>query len=115
MRKLIVAAAVLLAATASAQIAEGDAEWAKRAEGHEGGHALSAHADAAITAYRHAVAQEPNSVEARWKLLRALRFKGAYVATSNDQKRPIYAEAKKEGDAAMGLLDRLLAAKGLKS
>jgi tetratricopeptide (TPR) repeat protein len=115
MRKLFTIAALLLATTTFGQIADGDSEWAKRAEGHEGGHAKAAHADAAIAAYQRAVAQNPNDLEARWKLLRTIRFKGAYVATTNDEKKAIYANAKKEGEATIALVDRLLAAKGVKS
>ncbi len=115
MRKLFSIAALLLATTTFGQIAEGDAEWAKRAEGHEGGHAKAAHVDAAIAAYQRAVTQNPNDLEARWKLLRTIRFKGAYVATTNDEKRTIYANGKKEGEATIALVDRLLAAKGVKS
>ena len=115
MRKALPILALLIAATAHAQIAEGDAEWAKRAEGHEGGRAKAAHVDAAIAAYQRAVAQNPNDLEGRWKLLRAIRFKGAYVATTNDEKKPIYAKAKTEGEATLAILDKLLAAKGVRS
>src|SRR6266513_1274479 len=115
MRKLFSIAALLLATTTFGQIAEGDAEWAKRAEGHEGGHAKATHVDAAIAAYQRAVAQNPIDLEARWKLLRTIRFKGAYVATTSDEKKAIYANAKKEGEATVALVDRLLAAKGVKS
>ena len=119
MRAMRIAAAVgLLAfsATASfAQLTEGDAQWAARAEGHQGGHAKAAHADAAIAAYEKAVAQDPNDLEARWKLLRALRFKGAYVATTKDEKKQIYSNAKKAGEGALALVDRRLTQKGLKS
>ena len=115
MRKLLVIAAILIASSGQAQVAEGDAEWAKRAEGHEGGRAKAAHVDAAIAAYQRAVAQNPNDLEARWKLLRTLRFKGSYVATSSDEKKKIYDQGKKEGEGALALVDRLLTAKGLKS
>ena len=115
MRKLLVIAAILIASAGQAQIADGDAEWAKRAEGHEGGRAKAAHVDAAIAAYQRAVAQNPNDLEARWKLLRTLRFKGQYVATSSDEKKKIYDQGKKEGEGALALVDRLLTAKGLKS
>ena len=115
MRKLLILAALFIAAAGQAQIAEGDAEWAKRAEGHEGGHAKAAHADAAVAAYQRAVAQNPNDLEARWKLLRTIRFKVAYVARSNDEKKKIYAAAKKEGDSAMAVVDKLLGERGVKS
>lgn len=115
-RLLAMTLAVLsFAAVASAQIAEGDQHWAARAEGHQGGHAKAAPIDAAIAAYRSAVTKDPNDLEARWKLLRAERFKGAYVASTNEQKKPIYAQAKKDGEAALALLDAKLRAKGVSS
>lgn len=65
--------------------------------------------DAAIAAYQRAVAQNPNDLEGRWKLLRAYRYKGAYVARSNAEKRQVYGEAIKAGEGAMALTKRLLA------
>jgi len=117
MRKLLAMTVVLLAtaAAAPAQVSEGDQHWAARAEGHQSGRAKPAQVDAAIAAYQRAVAQSPNDLEARWKLLRALRFKGAYVGSSNDEKKQIYSTAKKAGEETLTLLDRQLAAKGLRS
>jgi tetratricopeptide (TPR) repeat protein len=115
MRRLFAVAAILIASAGQAQTADGDAAWALRAEGHEGGHAKATHVDAAIAAYQRAVAQNPNDLEARWKLLRTVRFKGAYVATSSDEKKAIYDQGKKEGEGALALVDRLLTAKGMKS
>jgi len=94
----------LIAAGASAQIAEGDQHYAARAEGHVGGRAKAANIDAAIAAYQRAITANPKDLEARWKLLRAYRFKGAYVAATNDDKKKIYAEAKKAGEGALALL-----------
>jgi hypothetical protein len=116
MRIAATAGLVTLLATASfAQLTEGDAQWAARAEGHQSGRATAAHADAAIAAYSKAVAQDPNDLEARWKLLRALRFKGAYVAATKDEKKQVYSNAKKAGEDAIALVDRRLTQKGLKS
>src|SRR2546428_1001419 len=115
MRKLFAIAAVFFAATAHAQIAEGDAQWLLRAEGHQSGRAKATHVDAAIAAYQRAIAQNPNDLEARWKLLRALRFKGAYVASSSDEKKQIYSSGKKAGEETLAVVGRLLSAKGMKS
>lgn len=111
------ASAILMATVvaAPAQLAEGDQHWALRAEGHQSGHAQTAQIDAAISAYRRAVAQNPNDLEARWKLLRAIRFKGAYVATTNEEKKQVYGEAKTAGEDALAVVNRELAAKGLRS
>jgi tetratricopeptide (TPR) repeat protein len=117
MRKIVILASLLtaIAVSAAAQVGEGDQHWNARAEGHQGGHAKPAQIDAAIVAYRKAAAQDPNNLEARWKLLRAIRFKGAYAAMSNDEKRNVYASGKTEGEAAIAVIHRALTAKGAKA
>jgi len=117
MRKIVLVASVIaaFALTAAAQISEGDQHWNARAEGHAGGRAKAVQIDAAIAAYRKAVTAEPNNLEARWKLLRAIRFKGAYVASTNDEKKAIYTIAKNDGEAAIAIVNRALAAKGVKA
>src|SRR5436190_20253714 len=117
MRKVVATIAIVigLAGAAAAQITDGDQQWAARAEGHQSGRAKATHVDAAIAAYQRAVAQNPNDLEARWKLLRALRFKGAYVASSSDEKKQIYSTGKKAGEDTLAIVDRLLSAKGMKS
>ena len=114
-RLLATVIAVGFAAVAFAQVSEGDTHWNQRAEGHQAGRAKAAHIDAAIAGYQRAIAQNPNDIEARWKLLRAIRFKGAYVAATNDEKRKVFDMGKKAGSDALGVLDRQLAAKGLSS
>lgn len=116
MRNTFIAFVLLMtAAAAFGQIAEGDQHFAARAEGHAGGHAKAAHIDAAIAAYQRAANANPKELEARWKLLRAYRFKGAYVAANNDEKKKIYTDAKKAGEGALALLDAALKAKGVTS
>jgi tetratricopeptide (TPR) repeat protein len=116
MRNILIALALSMTASAAlAQVAEGDQHYAARAEGHVGGRAKPAHIDAAIAAYQRAVAANPKDLEAHWKLLRAYRFKGAYVAASNDEKKSVYGAAKKAGEAALALLDNSLKAKGVTS
>jgi tetratricopeptide (TPR) repeat protein len=117
MRKIVLVATVItaFALTAAAQIGDGDPHWNARAEGHAGGRAKTTQIDAAIAAYRKAVAQDANNLEARWKLSRAIRFKGAYVASTNDEKKAIYTIAKNDGEAAIAVVNRALAAKGVKA
>jgi tetratricopeptide (TPR) repeat protein len=114
-RLLVSAIALMVAATAFAQVSDGDAHWNQRAEGHQGGRAKAAHVDAAIAAYQKAIAQNPNDLEARWKLLRTIRFKGAYVAANTNDKKTVFAMGKKAGGDAVAIIDRQLAAKGLSS
>ena len=85
-----------------------------RAEGAQGGKAKAEHIDAAIAAFQRALAQNPNDVEAHWKLLRAYRFKGAYVAASTDDKKKIYGVAKVAGEKALAVVNKLLAVRGVK-
>ncbi|MGZ8796009.1 MAG: hypothetical protein ACXW2F_01595 [Thermoanaerobaculia bacterium] len=106
---------ILVTSAATAQIADGDQHWNMRAEGAQNGHARADHINAAILAYQKATATDPNDLEARWKLLRSLRFKGAYVASTNEEKRQVYSQAKLAGDDAMKVVDRQLAAKGINS
>ena len=117
MRKkmMVLLASLVVCVTAFGQVADGDQHWAARAEGHSGGHAKADHINAAIAAYSKAVQANPNDLDARWKLLRAYRFKGAYVAANHDEKKAIYAEAKKAGDGAMAVLDAQLRSKGVTS
>jgi tetratricopeptide (TPR) repeat protein len=114
MRKMLILVFALLATTSSAEIAEGDRHWEGRADGHQGGRAMAAPIDAAIAAYQRAVTQNPDDLEARWKLLRAMRFKGAYVASNNNEKKEVYDRAKKAGQEAIAVVDRQLSAKGVK-
>lgn len=111
MRRTATLAILFLSTALFAQLPDGDAQWARRAAGSQGGRAAAAPIDAAIAAYKRAVAQQPGSLEAHWKLLRAYRFKGAYVAATAEQKKQVYGEAKVAGEAAVAQAARLLAAK----
>ncbi|HVT02107.1 MAG TPA: hypothetical protein VHL58_01890 [Thermoanaerobaculia bacterium] len=116
MKRIMVSILVCLAALSlQAQVSDGDGHWAMRAEGHQGARGMAIQIDAAMNAYRNAVKQDPNDLEARWKLLRAMRFKGSYVVSGTDAKKPVFAEAKKLGEESMVIVNRLLAAKGVKS
>ncbi|HYC60215.1 MAG TPA: hypothetical protein VEK79_11690 [Thermoanaerobaculia bacterium] len=106
---LLVAAVPLFA-----QTAEGDRQYAARATGAQGARAKAAPIDAAIAAYQRAIADNENDLEAHARLLRAIRFKGAYVAANADEKKKIYAQAKTHGDRALAVLGRQLLARGVK-
>lgn len=101
----------LVAAPGLAQVAEGDAHWARRAVGARGGVAASGPIDSAIAAYRIGLERNPFDLEARWKLLRALRFKGVYVARDQAAKKAIFDEAKRIGSEGVHQLDRYLASR----
>jgi tetratricopeptide (TPR) repeat protein len=106
---------ILAAPSVIAQMADGDQQWAARAEGAQNGHARADHINAAIAAYQKAVAADPNNLEAHYKLLRTLRFKGAYVANTDDEKKQIYGDAKNAGEQALVVVDKRLREKGVSS
>lgn len=93
-----------------AQVPEGDRHYALRAEGAQGGRARTEQIDAAIAAY-----QRGATMEAQWKLLRAYRFKGAYVAATNEEKKKVYGAAKKAGEQALAAIYGQLGARGVKA
>ena len=106
---------LVLALPLLAQTDEGDRQYAARATGARGGRAVAAPIDAAIAAYQRAIAQNPNDLEAHANLLRAYRFKGAYVASNNEEKKKVYAIAKTAGQTALAVVKRQLAARGVKA
>src|SRR5215212_4322872 len=89
-----------------AQVSEGDRHYAMRAEGAAGGRAKAEHIDAAIAAYARG-----NDLESQWKLLRAYRFKGAYVAATSEEKKKVYGAAKVAGGKALAAVNKQLGAK----
>lgn len=103
-----IAAILLLTLPAVAQVADGDRYYAARAEGAQGARAKAEPIDAAIAAFQRAIAQNPNDIDAHWKLLRAYRYKGAYVATSTEQKKQIYGTAKVAGEKALAVVNARL-------
>jgi 3-oxo-5-alpha-steroid 4-dehydrogenase 1 len=94
------------AAEAVAARAEGDALFARRAEGARGAVADPAVVDQAIAAYRRAVAEAPTDLEALGGLLHALHFRAAYCGASREVKKPIFDEGRRLGQAAVDRLER---------
>jgi tetratricopeptide (TPR) repeat protein len=107
---LLILVPLLLPATLTAQpdataaIAAGDAAYARRAEGHQGAKAQAGPINEAIADFERAVKEQPDRLEGAWKLQRALHFKGAFVAQTNDDKQKVFARGKEVSEAA---IDRL--------
>lgn len=85
-------------------IAQGDAAWARRAEGHQGGQAAAGPIGAAVSAYEQAVKAHPKDLEGYWRLLRALHFKGEYLARTREERQAAFGRGREVAEAA---LDRL--------
>ena len=87
-------------------VAAGDAAWARRAEGHQGGKALPGPIDEAIAGYERAVREQPDRLEGSWKLLRALHFKGDFATDSQEARQQAFARGKEVAEAAIDRLAR---------
>jgi len=114
MAAIIAVLASVAAVPLRAQIAEGDQHFLRRAEGASGAHAKPDEVVQAIAAYQRAIAKNDADIEAHARLLRAYRFRGAYVETMVDGKKKVYGEAKTAGSRAVAAVNRLLAARHVK-
>lgn len=94
------------AAPQEGPIAAFDAAWARRAEGARGGTAREAAVAPALAAIRAAVAADPDSLAARWRLMRALYFLGEHATEGDSAKREVFDEGRKLGDATLDLIRR---------
>jgi len=91
---------------AAAAIAEGDAHYAARAQAARGEVAQPAPVEAALQAYRRALAADPQNLEALYKVLRALHYRGAFCGASVEQQKSIFEEGKRLGQAAVDRLEK---------
>ncbi|HEV7504586.1 MAG TPA: hypothetical protein VGS07_06730 [Thermoanaerobaculia bacterium] len=104
---LLTLVSLLLPSTLTAQadaIAAGDAAYARRAEGHQGAKAQPGPINEAIADFERAVKEQPDRLEGSWKLLRALHFKGDFVASTNDEKQKVFGRGKEVAEAAISRL-----------
>jgi hypothetical protein len=94
-------------------VAEGDKWYGRRQEGRMGAKASPGSINQAIAAYDKA-AQDPGFVEARWKLVRALYFKGAYTGLDEDSRKAVFQKARRVAEESIEILNRTLEQKGVK-
>lgn len=85
-------------------IAEGDAAWERRAEGRSGLRARPEAISEAIAAYERAISESPESLEAYWKLLRALWFAGDFASPDRAEERSRYERGKQVAERGFGIL-----------
>jgi tetratricopeptide (TPR) repeat protein len=96
----------------SDDIARGDRAWARRAEGERDGRPSSAPILEAVRAYEGALAARPDSLEVRWKLLRALHFAGDFASRSPDTQREIFDRAASVSEQSLDLVTGLVGGGG---
>jgi hypothetical protein len=94
-------------------VREGDRMYLRRQEGRVGGLASAGPINQAIALYDKAT-QAPDLVDARWKLARALYFKGAYTGLDADSRKAVFQKARRVSEEAIGILGRSLEQKGVK-
>lgn len=85
-------------------MASGDAAWGRRAQGQQGGKPQPGPINEAIAAYEQALRADPANLDAAWKLLRALHFKGEHIARTTEEKQKVFARGR---DVAEAALDRI--------
>src|SRR6187402_3563688 len=108
MRRPAVLAVFLIAFPLAAQdaISIGDAAWARRAEGHQGGRAAAGPVNEAVAAYERAVKEQPDRLEAYTKLLRALHYKGDYAVHTKEGKQQVFGRGREVVEAALNRIER---------
>jgi tetratricopeptide (TPR) repeat protein len=94
------------AASEPSPLAELDAAWARRADGAAGGTAREGSVEPVLAAGRAVLASTPGALEARWKLMRALYFKGEHATAGNAAKRAVFDEGKALGEETLDLIRR---------
>ena len=89
---------------AEGALAEADRLWAARGEGATSGEVPPARIDPVIAACRKAIEVDPDSLEGRWRLMRALYFKGEHTTRVPEDQKRIFEEGKKAGEEALALI-----------
>jgi hypothetical protein len=99
-------------APVDAAVAEADRLWRLRAEGSKGGDARPGPIDAVIAVCRRGIEEDPASIGPRWRLMRALYFKGEHTTGDPEEKKRIFGEGRKVGEETLGLVRKAAARSG---
>jgi tetratricopeptide (TPR) repeat protein len=86
-------------------VLEGDSHYGRREEGRVGAQANSREIMLAIAAYDEA-AKAPDNAESRWKLARALYFRGSYTGLDQASRTAVFDKARRRGDEAVAIVER---------
>ena len=85
-------------------VEEADAAWAGRADGSHGGRARVAPVRRVVSLLRAELAEQPLSVEARWRLMRALYFAGEYATSNEAEAKASFLEGARVAEECLTLL-----------
>lgn len=94
-------------------VTEADQLYARRQDGRVGSRASTSPISQAIALYERA-SEDPDFVEPRWKLTRALYFKGVYTGQDEDSRKAIFEKARRVSEGAIHILGTALEKRGLK-
>jgi tetratricopeptide (TPR) repeat protein len=94
-------------------VSEGDRWYLRRQEGRVGLKASAGPINQAIALYDKATA-DPHYVEARWKLMRALYFKGVYTGLDEEARKAVFEKARRIADDSIVILDSSVEDRGIK-
>lgn len=94
-----------LATASTPLLAAADAAWVRRDEGRAGARASSLRISEAVSAYETAAASA-ESIEARWKLARALFFEAKFTGVGREAQRARFEKARDAGEEALAILKR---------
>jgi tetratricopeptide (TPR) repeat protein len=93
-----------LSAPAAADVARGDAAYARRGAGGFEGRADPGPIREAVRFYEAALAAAPESLEVRWKLLRALYFQGDFATPERSAEKALFERATALADESLARL-----------
>lgn len=88
----------------SLRVTEADAAWSDRANGSSGGRARAGGIRNVVALLRAELAEEPLSVAARWRLMRALYFEGEYAAAGEKEAKRLFVDGARVADECLALL-----------
>ncbi|HMA18154.1 MAG TPA: hypothetical protein VKS03_06925 [Thermoanaerobaculia bacterium] len=94
-----------LATAPTPLLAAADAAWVRRDEGRAGARASSLRISEAVSGYETAAASA-ESIEACWKLARALFFEAKFTGVGREAQRARFEKARDAGEEALALLKR---------
>ena len=97
-----------LPVAAADDLARGDAAWADRARGERDGIPDPGAIREAVAAYETFLGAHPESLEARWKLLRALHFAGDFAERDEAEKRRLFDRSLEVAETGLDRLARSL-------
>lgn len=99
-------AALASLAALAGEVARGDASWETRARGAAEGRPLEGPILASILSYESALAERPDALSVRWKLLRSLHFAATFASEDESEKRRALDRATRSAEEGLERLAR---------